>query len=161
MIDIRMVLGLLLAVFVFGVWTGNEVTSNNLRVLELKASENQVKAVKKVIADHNIKVAELRKINDETLIKLQNIETNTVVTTVTGDSLQQQFSDSMCKQSRPTNAPATIANSAADATTSLVHSYVFGVVKQRAIAYGKTADESRERGLACEAEYRSATAVRL
>ena len=159
--DIRIVLGLLLAVFVFGLYTGSEVTENKLRVLELKAAQNQLAAVNAVTAEHNRKVNELRKINDETVTKLENIETNSVIAVSTGDSLQQQFTDSLCKPGKPASTAATIPDGAADATASLVHSYVFGIVNQRAIAYARTADESRARGLACEAEYVTVTAVRF
>lgn len=161
MIDLRIVLGLLLMVFFGGICTGISVTENDVTVAKLQYATAQTKAIEEINLKHNQVVSELERINDEALTELERINTTAAVTADTGDSLQHQYTASLCKPASKTTTTATIPDGAADATASLVHSYVFGIVNQRAVTYAKIADESRLRGLTCEAEYAAALAVRF
>lgn len=152
MIDLRIAAGLLLVAFFSGVWSGHKMADSDIKTMQLQHTQ----AINDMLNKHAIRVAELRKINDETTDKLNQQAADTAVTVATGDSLQQQFTASLCKPVATSVTASTITDSAADATTRLVHSYVFEVVNRRAIAYAAIADESRLRGLACEAEYEAA-----
>jgi hypothetical protein len=153
MIDLRIVLGLLLMVFVGGIWTGINVTENDVATVKIQAANERREALEQLTQLHNKRVTELEKINNEALTELERLNADHAVTVNAGDSLQQQYAASLCKPASKSTAASTITDGAADATTSLVQSYVFNIVNQRAIALAKIADESRLRGLTCEAEY--------
>lgn len=159
MIDLRLALGFMLMAFVFGIWSGISITENDVSVARTEASRMQTEALQRQAVTHNKQVDDLNRINDETIEKLSKITAVSAVTADTGNSLQQQYTASLCKPTSHIKTASTITDSAADATTSLVHSYVFGIVNQRAITYAKIADESRYRGLACEAEYAAVTSA--
>ena len=153
MIDLRIVFGLLLAVFLLGTWTGVSVTENDVTTAKLQAANESRQALEHLTTLHNLRVTELERINDEALTELERLTADHAVTVNAGDSLQQQYAASLCKPASKATTAGTITDGAADATTSLVQSYVFNIVNQRAVTYAKIADESRLRGLTCEAEY--------
>lgn len=159
MIDLRIMLGLVLLAFGIGAWTGVNITENDLTTMRLEVERQTADALRLQATLHNKQVDDLTRINDEYEKKITELNAISNVTTHTADSLQQQYTASLCKTASTNKNPTTVTDGSADATTELVHSYVFGIVNQRAAAYAKIADESRYRGLACEAEYAAVTSV--
>lgn len=120
---------------------------------ELKASQNQLNAVNEAVKIHNQKVTDLEQMNRDTEKKLADARLNNLQLDNTNNSLQQQFTDSLRRQST-CDQTATVAELAAAATNRTVQAHVFGVVTNRAVEYAKIADDNRVRGLACEAQYK-------
>lgn len=159
MIDLRIMLGLVLMSFVFGAWTGISVTENDVTTMRLAAERQTADALKLQATLHNKQVDDLTRINDEAIKKLNELNAVSGITANAADSLQHHYSTSLCKTDNTIKTASIDTNGASNATTELVHSYVFGIVNQRAAAYAKIADEARYRGLTCEAEYSAVTAV--
>jgi len=131
-------------------WSKKWLTAEQL------AAQNQLSAVNEAIKTHNQKVTELERLNSETEKKLQELDSNSANLSAVNNQLQQQFTDSLRRQST-CNQTTSISELAAAATDRNVQAVVFGVVANRATEYAKIADENRIRGLNCEAEYRTIT----
>jgi predicted RNA-binding protein len=152
-IDIRIVAALLLASFVAGLGASNWYWEGKWARAEKQAIQNQLGAIAAINAEHNKLVADLEGKNRETEKKLAEISVISDDTVTVGDSLQQQFTNSLRNQCAKTNPTTTTRDRAADATDQLVQAYVFGVVKDRAIEYARIADTNRIRGLSCQQSY--------
>lgn len=131
-------------------WSKKWLTAEQL------AAQNQLNAVNEAVKTHNQKVTELERLNSETEKKLQELDSNSANLSAVNNQLQQQFTDSLRRQST-CNQTTSIPELAAAATDRNVQAVVFGVVANRATEYAKIADENRIRGLNCEAEYRTIT----
>jgi predicted RNase H-like nuclease (RuvC/YqgF family) len=126
--------------------------SNKWLTAEQLAAQNQLNAVNEAVKTHNQKVTELERLNSETEKKLQELDSNSANLSAVNSQLQQQFTDSLRRQST-CNQTTNIAELAAKATDRNVQAVVFGVVANRASEYAKIADENRIRGLNCQAQY--------
>lgn len=120
---------------------------------ETKAAQNQLQVVNNAVLNHNFLTGALEKNSEKTQTNLVALHDSVQLTADAGDSLQQQFADSMRTECNPAQSAPTTADLAAKATNGLVQTYVFGIVKNRAVEYAKIADENRIIGLSCQDDY--------
>lgn len=148
-------LWLALGAFVAGLAVADWQWRGKMVRLEKQAIQNQLDAVKVVTEEHNKLVSKLEERNRETEKRLSAVDDIHSDTVDAGDSLQQHFTDSLRKGCTPANTTSTTRELAAAATDGLVQTYVFGVVKNRAVEYAKIADVNRIRGLSCQNDYQA------
>lgn len=151
---------LLFAAFSLGTGFGYKVTDNYWQAkwakAELTAQTAQTKQLNTLIENHNTRVAELEKIDHDTQTDLDAAVTAGNNADDAGASLQQSISDNVRESGKTCDTSLTTRERAAAATNVLVLANVLRRADKRAGELAKITDQSRVRGLACEASYAAA-----
>lgn len=122
---------------------------------ERDAAQARVKAVAEAVAVYRSRVTELERVNDDTKQKLADAFVAARNADAESDRLQYALDDYL-RRSSARNCPArTTRERAAAATDQLVLAELFRRADKRAGELAAIADDSRIRGLACEASYKA------
>ena len=123
---------------------------------ERDAAQAQVQAVAEAVATYRSRVTELEKVNDETKQQLADAFVAARNADAESDRLQHALDDYLRRSSAKHCAASTTSERAAAATDRLVLAELFRRADKRAGELAAIADDSRIRGLACEAAYNAA-----
>lgn len=122
---------------------------------EQQAAQAQLKAVDVAVVEYRRRVTELEKVNDETKQQLADAFVAARNADAESDRLQHALDDYLRRSSAKHCTASTTSERAAAATDQLVLAELFRRADKRAGELAAIADDSRIRGLACEAAYRS------
>lgn len=149
--------GIVGSVFITGFILAHEVTNNywltKWAVAERDAATAQLNAVNAAVTQYKNRIQSLEIISRETTKQLNDARNDAAIADNASNSLQQQVDDYVRWGGGSTNSTRTISERAAAATRELLLAELLKRADRRAGELAKTADESRIRGLACEAEY--------
>lgn len=120
---------------------------------ERDAAAAQLNAVNAAVTQYKNRIQSLEIIGRETTKQLNSVKNDAAIADSAANSLQQQIDDYVRRGSGSTTNSCTVAERAAAATRELLLAELLKRADRRAGELAKTADESRIRGLACEAEY--------
>lgn len=122
---------------------------------ERDAAQEQRRAVAEAVATYRSRVTELERVNDDTKQKLADAFNAARNADAESARLQHALDDYLRRSSAKHCATSTTSERAAAATDQLVLAELFRRADKRAGELAAIADDSRIRGLACEAAYRS------
>lgn len=150
-------IGIVAAAFVTGIAAGHYVADNSWSAkwadAERDAATAQLNAVNTAVLQYKNRVQSLESISRETNKQLETVKNDAAIADIAANSLQQQIDNYVRKGGGNTASAVTITERAAAATRELLLAELLKRADRRSGELAKTADESRVRGLACEAEY--------
>ena len=120
---------------------------------ERDAARSQLQAVNDAVATYRSRVTELERVNDETKQQLADAFVAARNADAESDRLQHALDDYLRRSSAKHCTASTTSERAATATDQLVLAELFRRADKRAGELAAIADDSRIRGLACEAAY--------
>lgn len=149
--------GIVVAALTAGFAAGRYVTDNAWQAkwfnAERDAATAQLNAVNAAVLQYKNRIQSLEIISRETNKQLDTVKNDAAIADSAASSLQQQIDDYVRRGSGKSTGSCTISERAAAATRELLLAELLKRADRRAGELAKTADESRVRGLACEAEY--------
>jgi len=149
--------GIVAATFAAGFVAGQKVSDNSWQAkwanAELDAATAQLDAVNAAVLQYKNRIQSLEAISRETNKQLDTVKNDAAIADSAANSLQQQIDNYVRRGSGSATSSCSITERAAAATRELLLAELLKRADRRAGELAKTADESRIRGLACEAEY--------
>ena len=143
--------------FAVGFAAGHHASDNSWSAkwanAERDAATAQLNAVNAAVLQYKNRITSLELISRETNKHLDTVKNDAAIADSAANSLQQQIDNYVRGGSRSATSTCTISERAAAATRELLLAELLKRADKRAGDLAKTADESRIRGLACEAEY--------
>ena len=143
----------LVLAFMFGYQVADNSWTTKWANAERDAAQAQVRAVAEAVATYKSRVTELEKLNDETKQQLADAFVAARNADAESDRLQHALDDYLRRSSTRNCQASTTSERAAAATDQLVLAELFRRADKRAGELAAIADDSRIRGLACEAAY--------
>jgi hypothetical protein len=122
---------------------------------ERDAAQSQMQAVADAVDAHRLRVTELERVNDETKQTLADLHLAAYHADAESERLQLALNDYVRRASARHCPSGTATERAAAATEQLVLAELFRRADKRAGELAAIADDSRARGLACEASYKA------
>lgn len=144
----------LVLAFMFGYQVADNSWTTKWANAERDAAQAQVQAVNDAVATYRSRVTELERVNDETKQQLADAFVAARNADAESDRLQHALDDYLRRSSAKHCAASTTSERAAAATDRLVLAELFRRADKRAGELAAIADDSRIRGLACEAAYK-------
>lgn len=143
----------LVLAFMFGYKVADNSWTTKWADAERDAAQAQVKAVAEAVGAYRSRVTELERVNDETKQQLADAFVAARNADAESDRLQHALDDYLRRSSAKHCPTSATSERAAAATDQLVLAELFRRVDKRAGELAAIADDSRIRGLACEAAY--------
>lgn len=149
--------GIVATALAIGFAAGHRTADNSWQAkwanAERDAATAQLNAVNAAVLQYKNRIQSLELISRETNKQLDIVKNDAAIADSAANSLQQQVDNYVRIGSGSATSACTISERAAAATRELLLAELLKRADRRAGELAKTADESRVRGLACEAEY--------